>query len=92
MDNIDIINNIALSTSGNGLDAANQPDSSKVEPVDTSDPTVKAQFASIIEKAIQTEEVNLKAIEEAQNELDSGLLDTPQVITAAAQNILKYGI
>ncbi len=92
MDNIDIINNIALNTSGNGLDAAKQSDSDKGELVDTSDPTVKAQFASIIEKALQTEKVNLKAIEEAQNELDAGLLDTPQAITAAAQNILKYGI
>ena len=89
---MDIIKNIGPNTSGNGLDAAKQSGSNKALPVDTSDPTVKAQFASIIEKALKAEEVNLKAVQEAQDELDSGLLDTPEAINAAAQNILKYGI
>ena len=92
MDNIDMINNITPNTTGSGLDPSKKADPAGTEPVDTSDATVRSEYASIINKALETEELDLQAVQKAQEALDAGLIDTPENAKDAADNILRHGI
>ena len=92
MDNIDMINNITPNIAGSGLEPSKKADPAGPEPTDTSDATVRSEYASIINKALETEELDLQAVREAQEALDAGLIDTPENVREAADNILRYGI
>jgi len=90
--NIDMINNIALNTSGSGLEAPKKSEPAPKEPVDTADTTVKSDYASVIDRALEQEEIDIQAVKKAQQDIENGQLDTPENITATAEYILKYGI
>lgn len=92
MDNINMINNITPNTPGSGLEPSKKTDPVESEPVDTSDATVRSEYASIINKSLETEELDLQAVQEAKEALDAGLIDTPENAKDAADNILRYGI
>jgi len=92
MDNINMINNITPNTTGSGLEPSKKTEPTGLEPTDTSDATVKSDYSSIINKSLETEEIDLQAVQKAQESLDAGLLDTPESTKEAADNILKYGI
>ncbi len=92
MDNINMINNITPNTPGSGLEPSKKTDPVEPEPTDTSDATVRSEYASIINKALETEELDLQAVQKAQEALDAGLIDTPENAKDAADNILRYGI
>ena len=92
MDNINMINNITPNPAGSGLEPSKKTDPTEPEPVDTSDATVRSEYASIINKALETEELDLQAVLEAQEALDAGLIDTPENAKDAADNILRDGI
>ena len=92
MDNINMINNITPNTPGSGLEPSKKTDTTGSEPTDTSDATVRSEYASIINKALETEEIDLQAVLEAQEALDAGLIDTPENVRDAADNILRDGI
>jgi len=90
--NIDMVNNVTFNAVLPGLDPNKVPEPAKTAGEDTSDATVKTEYASVINKALETEEIDLKAVQEAQNAIQEGTLDTPENITAAAENILEQGI
>jgi hypothetical protein len=92
MDNINMINNITPNTPGSGLEPSKKTDPTGPEPTDTSDATVRSEYASIINKALETEELDLLAVQKAKEALDAGLIDTPENVRDAADNILRYGI
>ncbi len=92
MDNINMINNITPNITGSGLEPSRKTDPTGPEPTDTSDATVRSEYASIINKSLETEELDLQAVLKAQEALDAGLIDTSENAKDAADNILKYGI
>ncbi len=92
MDNIDMINNITPNTPGSGLEPSRKTDPAGPEPTDTSDAAVRSEYASIINKSLETDEIDLEAVQKAQEALDAGLLDTTESAKDAADNILRYGI
>ena len=92
MDNINMINNITPNPAGSGLEPSRKTDPTGSEPVDTSDAAVRSEYASIINKALETEELDLQAVQKAQEALDAGLIDTPENVREAADNILRDGI
>jgi hypothetical protein len=90
--NIDMINNVIFNAGSRGLDANKVPEPAKTLPADSSDATVRSEYSSIINRSLETEEVDLKAIQDAQNAIQEGSLDTPDNIRATAEYILKYGV
>ena len=55
------------------------------------DASLATDYAQIIDKALNTQPQEADAVQNAQNLLLSGLLDSPKNIRAAAQNIIKFG-
>lgn len=92
MDNINMINNILPNTAGSGLDPSKKTDPAGPEPTDTSDATVRSEYSSIINKSLETEELDLQAVQKAKEDLEAGLIDTPENAKDGADNILRYGI
>ena len=60
--------------------------------MDTSDATIRSEYASIINKSLENEELDLQAVQKAREALDAGLIDTLENAKDAADNILRYGI
>lgn len=87
-----MFNNITPNTAGSGLDPSRKTDPVEPEPVDTSDATVRSEYASIINKLLETEELDLQAVQKAKEALDAGLIDTSENVRDAADNILRHGI
>ena len=56
------------------------------------DSTLSSEYSSVIARAIESDQVDLESVEKARQDLESGLLDTPQNADQAAENILKFGI
>jgi len=90
--NIDMIDNTAFNAGSAGLDPNKKAEPSTAVPVGSSDATVRSEYASVINKSLETDEIDLMAVQEAQKALESGQLDTPEAAKAAAEDILKYGI
>lgn len=56
------------------------------------DASLQTDFASLVEDAGRPPQTDALAVQRARQLLAAGLLDTPQNIRAAAQNIVDYGI
>jgi len=67
-------------------DAANRP------AVDRSDATLQADFADLINQAIQASETETDAVQKARALLESGQLTSLENIRSAAENIVTFGI
>ncbi len=88
---IDKINNTNIQDIlGNSL--LKQADSNKTPLANNADTSLQVDYASLIEKAVQLPEENNHAVQQAQQLLKSGNLDTIENIKAAAQNIIDLGI
>ena len=62
--------------------------------VNRGDATIRAEYEQIIQKALnaESEAADASAVEQARAELRSGQLDSPEAITEAARNIIRFGI
>jgi hypothetical protein len=72
--------------------AAQLPDTHGASVRNQADASLQTDFASLVENAGQPPQTDALAVRRARELLDSGQLDTPQNIRAAAQNIVDYGI
>ena len=70
---------------------AKSPDTQAAQP-DREVPTGDAAYRQYIVKATATEEIDLQAVTQARELLESGQLDTPEAADRAAENILSTGI
>jgi hypothetical protein len=90
---IDITNNINLDAAGGSLEPAKNTDLADKGPqAGAADSTLRAEYESFIRKALELEDTDSKAVDEARQALESGRLDTPEGAQSAAENILKSGI
>ena len=72
--------------------APQQPDSPKTPADNQVDASLQVDYAALIESAKQAPENDAQALQQARELLASGQLDTIQNISAAAENIINYGI
>ena len=88
---INITNNIISNLGPSRNPACTTAGENKAEncPVDAN---LRSDYDAIIAKAIESEEINLNAVEQAKILLQSGQLDTPKNIESTAENLLKFGI
>ncbi len=89
---IDITNNIVFDAGSSGLDPSKKPDIEKTPQPDAADSTLRTEYEPFIKRAVQLDDTDSQAVEEATKALENGLLDTPEAIQYAAENILKSGI
>ena len=54
--------------------------------------TTEAVHQSYIRRAVAGDDVDLQAVAEAKKLIEAGLLDTPEAIASAAENIVIRGI
>lgn len=88
---INITNNI-ISNLGPNLNPARTPAGDSKTETSPANADLRSDYASIIARAIESEEIDLKAIEQAKILLESGQLDTQKNIESTAENLLKFGI
>lgn len=69
-----------------------QSEPTKSPASDNIDATLQVDYASLIEQAIQTRQTDDNAVQQAQELLESGQLESPENIKAAAENIINLGI
>ena len=69
-----------------------QTDVVKQAPKNSADASLQADYASLINEAMQTQESDASAVQKAKELLLSGQLDNPENIRQAAENIIKFGI
>ena len=72
--------------------SSKQPDYDKTSPNNEVDASLQVDSASLIEKAMQVPEADAEVVQQAQELLLSGQLESPENIRAAAENIIKFGI
>jgi hypothetical protein len=89
---IDITNNIVFDAGSSGLDPSKKPDIEKIPQAGAADSTLRTEYEPFIQRAVQLNDTDTQAVEEAAKALENGLLDTPEAIQYAAENILKSGI
>lgn len=82
-------NNQPLIESGS---SAGQPNNTRAVRGSDVDVSVQVNYACLVEKAMQPPETDDKRVQQAQELLLSGKLQSKQNIRKAAENILKYGI
>ncbi len=75
-----------------GKSSSKQPDSAKTPTNDEVDASLQVNYASLIEKAKQTSQTDPKALQQAEELLLSGQLESPENIREAAEDIIKFGI
>ncbi len=69
-----------------------QSDPTRAPGNDGEDASLQADYASLIDEAIQTPQTDAKAVQRAQKLLSSGQLESPKNIRTAAENIIEFGI
>jgi len=69
-----------------------RPNAAADPPNNDADVSLQLNYASFIDEAVQTPQTNTEAVQQAQELLMAGQLESPQNIRAAAENILKFGI
>jgi hypothetical protein len=69
-----------------------QPSSTKAVPNNDADASLQVDFASLIDQAKQTPQEDTETIQQAQELLLSGQLDSPENSREAAENIINLGI
>jgi len=72
--------------------SSRQPNSAGELPNNGADVSLHLNYASLIDKATQTYQMDTKAVQRAQELLLSGQLENPENIRAAAESILGFGI
>jgi len=72
--------------------SSRQPNSAAALPDNDVDASVQVDYASFIDKAMQTPQTDSKAIERAKGLLLSGELESLKNIKRAAKNIVTYDI
>ena len=75
-----------------GQSPSKQPNSAKALPNNDADVSLQVDYASFINEATQTQQTDTEAVQQAQELLLSGQLESPQHTQAAAENIVKFGI
>jgi hypothetical protein len=64
----------------------------KAVPNSDADVSVQVNYAALIDQAVQEPEDDAQRLERARELLQSGQLDSPEIIREAADNIATYGI
>ncbi len=75
-----------------GKSSSRQPNSTAALPDNDVDASIQVDYASFIDRAMQTPQTDSKAIERAKGLLLSGELESLKNIKRAAKNIVTYGI
>ncbi len=91
MNSIDITSNILLSGGTGNIDRSKK-DESNTGSTDAADATLRAEYASTIRKALESEQSDAQAVQQAREALISAQLDTYENIEQTAENILKFGM
>ncbi len=91
MNSIDITSNILLSGGTSNIDRSKK-DESSTSSTDAADATWRAEYASTIRKALESDQSDAQSIQEARDALISAQLDTNENIEQTAENILKFGM
>jgi len=84
--------NIILGIDGSNLDPAKTGPRPKRPENDSADTALRTEYSSVINKALNTENVDLLAVQQAQQALAAGEIDDPNAAKIAADNILAQGI
>jgi len=82
-------NNQPLIESGSSTGQPNPPGALRGNDVDVS---IQVNYASLIDKAMQTPETDDQLVQQTRELLLSGELESEDMIRGAIENILKYGI
>ena len=88
---IDLTNNINFNAPDNSLNPSRKADSTGRISSESADSALRGEYVSVIDKAIESDQVDLTAVEAARKALQTDL-DTPEATAWAAENILKFGI
>jgi len=72
--------------------SAGQAGSAEIVAGNQIDASLQTDYAGFIEQATQIPQTDTKAVQQAQQLLLSGQLESPENIRAAAENIIKFGI
>ena len=91
MNSIDITSNILLNGGTGNIDRSKKDDPNTGS-TDAADATLRAEYASTIRKALESEQSDAQAVQKAREALISAQLDTYENIEQSAENILKFGI
>ena len=75
-----------------GKSPPNQLNSARALSNGDADASLQADYASLIDQATQIPHTDTSAVQQAQQLLLSGQLESPENIQAAAENIVKFGI
>lgn len=72
--------------------SSRQPNSTTALPDNDVDASIQVDYASFIDRAMQTPQTDSKAVERARELLLSGQLESLKNIKRAAKNIITFGI
>lgn len=72
--------------------SSNKPNTAGAIPDKDADVSVHVNYASLIEKATQTPQMDAQLVQRARKLLLSGQLENPKIIREAVKNIIKFGI
>ena len=89
--NIDIINSINYNVAS-VADQTKKAAQQQLEIADIADTTIMADNSSVINNALNADEVDMEAVNAAKQLLADGLLDSEESIASAANRIAELGI
>jgi hypothetical protein len=92
MNSIDITSNILLSGGTSNVDRSKKNGSSSTGSTNAADATLRAEYASTIRRALESDQSDTQSVQQAREALISAQLDTYENIEQTAENILKFGI
>jgi len=69
-----------------------KPDSPKAPTNNNADASLQVDYASLISQATQIPDKDDKAVQRAQELLQTGQLESPEIIREAAENVIKSGV
>jgi len=70
----------------------NSRNTARVLSNEDADASLRVDYASLIDKAVQIPEADSAAVQQARELLLSGELESPKNIRKAAENIVRFGI
>ncbi len=91
MNSIDITSNILLSGGAGNIDRSKKKESADGS-TKAADATLRAEYASTIRKALESDQSDAQSVQEAREALITAQLDTYENIEQTAENILKFGM
>jgi beta-glucosidase/6-phospho-beta-glucosidase/beta-galactosidase len=91
--NIDVTQNMPINLSENSAKKAAQANQQNKKDNSLSvDPQLRAQYSKYIDQALKIQNAQNPAIAQAVEDINAGLIDTPQNAEKAAEFILKSGL